>query len=330
MRVLFMGTPEFSVPTLDAVADRHEIVAVATRPDKPRGRGQQVTDSPVKEWALRHGIPVQQPPTLRSPEAQEQLASASPEVVVVVAYGLILPPEVLSMPARGCVNVHASLLPRHRGAAPVAWAILSGDRVSGVTTMLMDEGLDTGAILMQKEDPLDPRDTTPQVAARFARLGAELLVETLDLWGEGALEPTPQDDAAATLAPRFKKQDGEVDWSRTAVEIDRQVRALQPWPGVHTFVRGHRLRIWAAAPSSFEDGERLAGGTPSLATPSSASSLAPGTVVGSGSDSLLVACGGGELLQIDEVQLAGRRRQAVDDFLRGNELAVGTRLGRDG
>jgi len=319
MRVLFMGTPEFSLPTLEAVADRHQIVAVATRPDKPRGRGQQVTASPVKEWALRHGIPVLQPATLRSPEAQEQLASTSPEVIVVVAYGLILPAEVLSMPARGCINVHASLLPRHRGAAPIARAILSGDRISGVTTMLMDEGLDTGPILLQKEDPLDSRDTTPQVAARFARLGAELLIETLDRWGAGALEPTPQDDAAATLAPRFKKQDGEIDWGQTAVEIDRQVRALQPWPGTYTFVRGQRLRVWAADLKSSE-GEGRAAGTPPLA---------PGSVAGSGPDGLSVACGGGELLLIEEVQLAGRKRQAVDDFLRGNEMAVGTRMGSE-
>jgi len=316
MRVLFLGTPEFSVPTLEAVAGRHEIVAVATRPDKPRGRGQHVMASPVKEWALRHGIPVQQPPTLRSPEAQEQLASTSPEAIVVVAYGLILPVEVLSMPARGCINVHASLLPRHRGAAPIAWALLAGDRISGVTTMLMDEGLDTGPILMRKEAPLDRRDTTPEVAARFARLGADLLVETLDLWEAGALQPTPQDDTAATLAPSFKKQDGEIDWSQTAVQIDRQVRALQPWPGTYTFVRGQRLRVWAADLKSPEGGDMTGG-------------AAAGTAVGSGPDGLFVACGGGEVLRIEEVQLAGRKRQAVGDFLRGNELAVGTRLGRE-
>ena len=319
MRVLFLGTPEFSVPTLEAVAARHQIVAVGTRPDKPRGRGRQVTASPVKEWALRHGLPVQQPPTLRSPEAQEQLASTSPEVIVVVAYGLILPAEVLSIPSRGCINVHASLLPRHRGAAPVAWAILSGDEVSGVTTILMDEGLDTGPILLQKEDTLDPRDTTPQVAARFAHLGAELLVETLDLWEAGDLEPAPQDNETATLAPSFKKQDGEIDWSQAAAQIDRQVRALQPWPGTFTFVRGQRLRIWAAEVRS-SGGEDLTAGV---------SALGPGSVVGSGPRGLFVVCGGGEVLQIEEVQLAGRKRQAVDDFLRGNVLAVGTRLGSE-
>jgi methionyl-tRNA formyltransferase len=321
-----MGTPDFAVPTLAAIADRHEVVAVATRPDKPRGRGQRVTASPVKEWALSHGIPVLQPPTLRTSEAQEELAGTSPEIIVVVAYGLILPAEVLSMPSRGCINVHASLLPRHRGAAPVAWAILSGDRVSGVTTMLMDAGLDTGAILMQREDPLDPSDTTPEVAARFAQMGAELLVETLDSWGEGTLEPIPQDDSAATLAPRFKKQDGEIDWDRPAVEIDRQVRALQPWPGAFTFVGGQRLRIWAADPSRSEGREDPAGSTLFPNEPLASASLAAGTVAGSGPEGLFVACGGGELLRLDEVQLAGRKRQAVGDFLRGNELAVGSRM----
>jgi methionyl-tRNA formyltransferase len=222
------------------------------------------------------------------------------------------------MPARGCINVHASLLPRHRGAAPVARAILSGDRVSGVTTMLMDEGLDTGPILMQREASLDPRDTTPLVAARFARLGAELLVETLDLWEAGALEPTPQNDAAATLAPRFRKQDGEIDWGAAALAIDRQVRALQPWPGAYTFVNEQRLRIWAA------DRRPSAEGTEPLpALPP----VAPGTVASSGPSGLAVSCSEGELLWIEEVQLAGRKRQAVADFLRGNELAAGTILG---
>jgi methionyl-tRNA formyltransferase len=283
----------------------------------------------VKEWALRHEIPVLQPPTLRSPEAQDSLARTSPEIIVVVAYGLILPAEVLSMPARGCINVHASLLPRHRGAAPVAWAILGGDRMSGVTTMLMDEGLDTGPILMQKEDPLDRRDTTPEVAARFARLGADLLVETLDLWERGAVEPIPQDDSEATLAPRFTKQDGEIDWDRPAVEIDRRVRALQPWPGAFTFIRGQRLRIWAADPSSSENREEREGDLMSPAQLPSAASLAPGTVASSGPSGMFVACGGGESLRIEEVQLAGRKRQTVEDFLRGNELAVGTRMGSE-
>jgi methionyl-tRNA formyltransferase len=326
MRILFMGTPDFSVPTLEAVDQRHEIVAVATQPDRPRGRGRRVGSSPVKQWAARHAIPVEQPVTLRDPQVQAQLASYSAEVIVVVAYGLILPKEVLAMPPRGCINVHASLLPRHRGAAPVAWAILSGDRISGVTTMLMDEGLDTGPILLQKEESLDPRDTTPQVAGRFARLGAELLVETLDLWGADALQPTPQDDSAATLAPSFKKQDGKIDWRSAASVIDRQVRALQPWPGAYTFVEGRRLAIWAAdmetpSPSSEVPGSASlsAGGVPP----------APGTVVSSGPAGLAVSCAGGELLWIQEVQLAGRKRQPVGEFLRGRRVAVGARLGTE-
>jgi methionyl-tRNA formyltransferase len=195
--------------------------------------------------------------------------------------------------------------------------------------MLMDEGLDTGPILLQKEDPLDPRDTTPQVASRFARLGAELLVETLDLWASDALEPTPQDDAAATLAPSFKKQDGRIDWRQDAAAIDRQVRALQPWPGAHTFVEGQRLAIWASDTEPSSPAPEGPGSMPVTTTGAELAPLAPGTVVTSGPAGLAVACAGGDLLWIEEVQLAGRKRQPVGEFLRGHRLAVGTRLGTE-
>lgn len=303
-----MGTPAFSLPSLASVAEHHQLAAVYTRADKPRGRGRKVTSSPVKAWAEERGVPVEQPGTLRTSEARQTLAAHRPDVVVVVAYGMILPGAILEVPARGCINVHASLLPRHRGAAPVAWAILAGDRETGVTTMVMDEGLDTGPILMQRHEPIRPRDTTPELAGRLSRLGADLLVETLAGWEEGVLAPHPQDDDEATLAPSFDKSDGAIDWSLSADILDRRVRGLHPWPGTFTFVDDERLRIWAARPEE--------GGADAV----------PGTVIAADGAGVQVACGTGTL-RVLELQRAGGRRQPAGDFLNGFPLPPGTRLG---
>jgi len=304
-----MGTPSFALPSLEAVAEHHDLAAVYTRRDKPRGRGRRVRPSAVKARALEHDVPVEQPATLRTDDAPATLASHRPDVLVVVAYGLILPPEILEGPPRGCINVHASLLPRHRGAAPVAWAILAGDRQTGVTTMLMDEGLDTGPILVQRSEPIRPRDTTPELADRLSRRGAGLLVDTLQAWEEDGLEPTPQEDAEATLAPRFDKTDGAIDWDLPAAVLDRRVRGLQPWPGTYTFVGDERLRIWAAEPDPVRPGD-----------------VEPGTVVRAEDAGVEVACGEG-ILRVLELQRAGGRRQRAADFLRGHPLPPGTRLG---
>jgi len=303
-----MGTPAFAVPTLAAVHEGFDVAAVVTRPDKGSGRGRKTSFSAVKEWALGAGIPVEQPKTLRDPEVQARLAHYQADVVVVVAYGLILPKEVLEMPPMGCVNVHGSLLPRHRGAAPIAWAILCGDEEIGVTTMLMDEGLDTGPMLLRQALPLGPEDTTETVSGSLAALGADLLVETLEKLQRRSISPRPQPDDGVTLAPSFKKQDGALDWHASAQAIDRQVRALQPWPGTFTFRNDERLVLWRVRPCSIDTGTATAG-----------------TVVAVDDEAIRVACGGG-VLEILELQRAGGRRQSVAEFLRGRPVGVGERF----
>jgi methionyl-tRNA formyltransferase len=305
-----MGTPVFALPSLRALAARHQLVGVVTRPDKARGRGRQRGHSAVKEWALDAGVPIEQPPSLRHGAARDALAGYRPEAIVVVAYGLILPPEVLALPPHGCINVHASLLPRHRGAAPIAWAILAGDEETGVTTMLMDEGLDTGDILRQRAVPIGRRETAIDLGERLARVGAELIVETLEGLEAGSLAPRPQDDERATLAPSFTKADGGIDWRRSAVDIDRRVRALQPWPGSFTHWRRERLSLWEVEPDA------AAGAGQALA----------GTVIDAGDHGIRVACGDGSVLRIVELQRAGGRRQPAAEFLRGHDLAAGDRL----
>jgi methionyl-tRNA formyltransferase len=306
-----MGTPAFAVPTLAALARNTDVVGVVTRPDKRRGRGRKTAFSEVKEWALAAGLPVEQPPTLRDPEVQERLAGYRVDVIVVAAFGLILPPAVLEMPPMGCVNVHASLLPRHRGAAPIAWAILAGDDETGITTMQMDEGLDTGPMLLRRALPLRPDDTTASLTPRLAEIGAELLIETLRGLRDGTVVPEPQPAEGATLAPSFKKADGAIDWSAGAVAVDRQVRALQPWPGTFTFRDGERLALWRVRPIA-----------------AAAVDAAPGTVVAVGDDGIRVACGEGAI-DILELQRPGGRRQPVAEFLHGRPVAVGERFTPD-
>ena len=306
-RVVFMGTPEFATPILRALRDHVEVVGVVTQPDRPAGRGQGARESAVKRAAVEAGLPVIQPKTLRAPEACVQLERWSPDVIVVAAFGQILRQNVLDLPPHGCINVHASLLPRWRGAAPIQAAIRAGDPVSGVTIMRMDAGLDTGPILAQRTIPLDPRETFRTLHDKLAALGAALLVETLPRYLSGAVAPQPQPDdpALVTLAPSIKKEEGEIDWTRPAVEIDRLVRAFDPWPGTFTTWAGRTLKVIAGRPV---DG-----------------SAEPGRVVETG---MGVAVGAGAgLFALERLQLEGRKALDIADFVRGQPGLIGSVLG---
>ncbi|MCS6816460.1 MAG: methionyl-tRNA formyltransferase [Blastocatellia bacterium] len=317
MRVIFMGTPEAAVPTLQRILSEHEVLAVFTQPDRPVGRHQVLTPPPVKEVAQAHGIPVYQPEKLKTNEEVHALIRAlSPEVIVVVAYGKILPGWLLSIPPLGCVNVHFSLLPKYRGAAPVQWAIAMGETVTGVTTMLMDEGLDTGPILLQRACEIGPEETAPEVTERLAHMGAELLSETLEGLRVGRIEPKPQEEAQASWAPLLRREHGWVDWTLPAEAIRNRIRGFQPWPGAWTTLHGARLILWKAQADVGRPGEEL--------------SFPPGTVSAIERDAFVVACGEGTRLRITEVQLEGRRRLPAGEFLKGARLSVGLRLGQEG
>jgi methionyl-tRNA formyltransferase len=321
MRLVFMGTPESAVPTLRrCVSDGHEVVAVWTQPDRPAGRGNRVVAPPVKQFALERGLAVHQPEKIRSEEARALFESHAADAAVVVAYGRILPSSFLNAPRRGCVNVHFSLLPKYRGAAPVNWAIVRGERASGVTTMLIDEGLDTGAILLQRATEIGDEETAPELLSRLAESGAGLLGETLARLDE--IEPRPQRDEEATHAPMLKREDGLVDWRLNADEIERRVRGFQPWPNAHTTFRGQRLVLWRARP--FDAGDESNASDVSRA--SEAGDHAPGEIVSARGDELAVACGGG-VLRLLEVQPEGKRRMGARDFLNGTHARAGERLG---
>ncbi len=309
-RVVFMGTPEFAVPSLAALLrEGYDVVGVLTREDRPAGRGQRVEESPIKELARANGLPILQPRTLRNEENQAALAALAPDLILVAAYGLILPQAVLDLPAHGCLNVHGSLLPRHRGAAPIAAAILAGDEVAGISLMRMDAGLDTGPVLASASLPVAPDDTTGSLTARLAALGAGLLVATLPRWLRGEITPVPQDDALANYAPRISKEAGEIQWPLPAAQIARQVRAYNPWPSAYTSWRGQRLRILCAHPE------------PDAPLPAEA---VPGQVL-SGAGRAGVVTGQG-VLWLDEVQLAGKRILPIEAFLRGAAGFAGSKL----
>jgi methionyl-tRNA formyltransferase len=307
-RIVFMGTPQFAVPTLLALDEHHQVVGVVTQPDRRAGRGRKMAISPVKEAALAQGVPIYQPDTLRSTEAVEQLAAWRPDMMVVAAFGQILRPPVLALPPHGCLNVHASLLPRYRGAAPIPATILAGDAVTGVTIMRMDEGMDTGPILAQAECPIDSEDTTGSLTATLAGLGARLLVETLPGWISGEIQALPQDQSLATYCRPLKKEDGHLDWIRPAAHLDRQVRATDPWPGAYTTWQGRRLKVLRARPLPEWQGE----GTPGQAV---ALPGGMGVVTGQG------------FLELQEVQLAGKKPMAAGVFVRGQRDLIGGVLG---
>ncbi len=311
MRLIFCGTPQFAVPTLEALLARNfSIDLVVTNPDEPSGRSYELKSPPIKMVAEKAGLAVFQPAKLKDPETQAFLSRYQPDAIVVVAYGHIIPPWMIDLPRLGCINLHASLLPKYRGAAPVAWALIRGERVTGVTTMKIDAGLDTGDILLQREIAVRDSDTTETLSDRLSRVGPDLMVETLERLERGEIEPRAQDHAQATLAPMLKKEDGRIDWSLTAEEIARRVRGLQPWPGAYTTFRGSNLRLWAAA----------------AVPPQPDGAAEPGTAIAQ-SDKLSVACGHGTLLEVREVQLAGRKRISARDFLNGVRLKPGERLG---
>lgn len=302
-----MGTPAAAVPTLERIAaDGHEVVSVYTQPDRPSGRGNRIVFSPVKAKALELGIPVLQPEKVRTEEALETFRSHSADVAVVVAYGRILPAGFLSAYPKGAINVHFSLLPRLRGAAPVNWAIANGDRTTGVTTMRMDEGLDTGDILLQRETPIEPHETSAELLSRLSFVGAELLAETLERFD--AIDPRPQIHELATLAPILKRSDGEIDWNMTASEISNRVRGFQPFPASFTAFRGERLTIWAAEPTL------------------ELSSSAPGEIVETTKGSIIVSCGSQTTLAIKELQIQGRKRISARDLLNSVQIGKGERF----
>lgn len=304
-RVVFMGTPEFAVPSLRALLQHARVVGVVTQPDRPAGRGQKLIESPVKQAAQRAGVPVIQPEKLREPAALAQLTAWQPDLIVVAAFGQILKPAVLNLPPFGCINVHASLLPRWRGAAPVAAAIAAGDAETGVTLMRMDAGLDTGPLLTRSVEPIRPDDTTATLTARLAQRGADLLLATLPAYLNGEIEPQPQDEALATYAPQLRKDDGHLDFTRSAAELERRVRALTLWPGAFALWQGQPLKVLRAALAEGVNGE-------------------PGEVLPY-ADGVVVACGNGAL-RLLEVQPAGRRAMPAGDFARGARGFIGSRL----
>jgi methionyl-tRNA formyltransferase len=313
MKVVFLGTPQFAVPTLEAiVAAAHDVAAVYTQPDRPKGRGQELAPSPVKEAALRLGLRVCQPERVRRPEVVEELASTGADVMVVVGYGQIIPQSIIDLPRLGIVNVHASLLPRWRGAAPIQWSIASGDTATGVTTMLINAGLDTGDILLQSETPIGTEENALALGARLSQMGAKLLIETLELLEKGACPRVPQIDADATLARILRKEDGLIDWRSPAREICNRSRGFLPWPGAWTSFRGQRFNIWKCRP--VPSGEWMVG-----------EELPPGLMHAIGKR-LLAGTGSG-VLELLEVQLEGRKRVPAAAFMNGTRLSGDDMLG---
>jgi len=307
IRTVFMGTPAFALPTLAGLIEAGcQLVGVYTQPDRPKGRGRQLAPPPVKELALQHDLPVFQPQKLRDPEAVATLRELAPDLIVVVAYGQILPKSVLEIPRFGCINVHASLLPRYRGAAPINQAIVDGERETGVTTMQMDVGLDTGDMLVKRATPIGPDETAGELHDRLAVIGREAMAETLAQLCNGTLEAEPQDDAQSSYAPMLKKEDGRIDWRRPAQGLHNQVRGLAPWPGAYTSLDGETLKLARTRP--------LTG------------SGAAGTVLRADADGVVVACGEGAL-HIGQLQLPGKKMLSAADFLRGRALPAGKRLG---
>ena len=306
-RVVFLGTPAFAVPTLEKiVAAGYGVPLVVTQPNRPKGRGGALAAPPVKEAALRLGLEVFQPERVRRPEAQARLAQLEPDVMVVVGYGQIIPQSVIDIPPFGILNVHASLLPKYRGAAPIQWAIANGETRTGVTTMQIDAGLDTGAMLLKAETEIGPDETAVELGGRLGPMGADLLVQTLAGLAGGSLRAEPQDSAQATYAPILKKEDGRIDWRRPAQQIHNRVRGLLPWPGAYTTFRGQILHVWKSRVGT-------------------AAAASPGAVLGGGKP--VVACGECTALELLEVQLEGRKKISGADFANGQRLTENESLG---
>lgn len=309
MRIIYMGTPDFAVPVLESLLEsRHEVVAVVTQPDKPKGRGKAMQFPPVKEKALEHDLPVYQPVKVRDEAFIKVLEEYAPDCIVVTAFGQILPKSILEMPKYGCVNVHASLLPAYRGAAPIQWAIINGEEKTGITTMQLGTGpVDSGDMLLKAEVTITPEETGESLFDKLAGLGGPLLLETLEGLEAGTIVPQKQDDSLSTHAPMLKKETGSIDWNKSAIEIERLIRGLNPWPSAYTKLAGKTLKIWSA--------EFIADN----------SSCQPGQIVSAEGGKLLVQTGEGQL-SLSEVQLEGKKRMPVDAFLRGYTVEAGTML----
>ena len=309
MKVIFMGTPDFSVGTLEALVEAgHDVVLAVTQPDKPKGRGKEMQFTPVKECALQHDIPVYQPRRVREQECIEELRKYEADIMVVVAFGQILPKEILEMTKYGCVNVHASLLPKYRGAAPIQWAIIDGEEVTGVTTMQMNEGLDTGDMLLKVEIPIEAKETGGSLHDKLADAGAKLCVETLEQLEVGAITPIPQGETTTSYAKMLDKQLGNIDWTKSASQIERLIRGLSPWPSAYTNWNDKVMKIWdASCVSCGAQGN-------------------PGTIVQVKKDSFLVQTGDG-VLEVRELQIPGKKRMDAGAFLRGYQVKEGELLG---
>jgi methionyl-tRNA formyltransferase len=311
MKVIFMGTPSFAAPILRAIHDSpHDVIGVVTQPDRGRGRGRKPGMSPVKELARELRLPVMQPGTTKDGVFISEVKRMSPDLIVVAAYGRMLTREILDIPPLGCINVHASLLPHYRGAAPIQWAIVNGEEKTGVTIIKMDEGMDTGDILLTQEVAIRDDDTAQSLHETLCRVGAKLVIEAMDQLEKGTIRPVPQDHQKATYAPPLKKEDGLIDWRQGARDILNRIRGFNPWPGAFTFLKGCQLKIYHGEIVAKEVKE------------------APGTVIQSGAEGVTVATGNGALL-LKEVQLEGRRRMSIHEFLIGNEISPGTQLAKE-
>jgi methionyl-tRNA formyltransferase len=306
-----MGTPEFAVPSLEMlIKEGHEVLAAVTQPDKPKGRGNKLCAPPVKEFALKHSIEVLQPSKIKTDEFVEQIRALGPDLLITAAYGKILSKDLLDVPVLGCINVHGSLLPSYRGAAPIHWAIINGEKTTGITTMFTDVGLDTGDILLKRELEIGPDITVGEMHDKMAILGAEVLKDTLTELVKGSLERKPQDDTLSSYAPILTKEVGLIDWSKTAQQIHNLVRGIDPWPGAFTLMSGNRMRIWSTSLATYKE-----------------TSLAIGEIVEVSDDGILVKCFNGYIL-IKEVQFDSSKRMSVSDYIRGHKIDVGEKLGK--
>jgi methionyl-tRNA formyltransferase len=311
LKIVFCGTPAFALPTLRHLIAQpdFQVQGVVTQPDRPRGRGQKTSSSPVKDGALEAGISVYQPEKIKSESAYDYFKRVAPDVVVIIAYGQIIPVGLIAIPRLGWINLHASLLPKYRGAAPINWAIVNGEKRTGLTTMRIEAGLDTGPMLLKHETSIGPEETAPELTARLAEAGAPLMAETLRKLERGEIEPTPQDNSQATLAPPLKKEDGRIDWLLPAPKIYNRIRGLQPWPGAFTKFRGATCRIW---------------GKPLKLV---AADAMPGIMLPAQEDGLQVICGGATALRVEQIQMEGRNRVTDREFMNGAKITPGEKFG---
>ena len=320
MKIIFMGTPDFAVAALEALCQAgKDVILAVTQPDRQKGRGRKVIETPVKICAEKWGVPVYQPVRIREAEPIEIIRSLAPDLIVVAAFGQILPRELLEIPRLGCVNIHASLLPRLRGAAPIQWAVINGDDESGITLMQMNEGLDTGDILFQESVPIGPEETGESLYEKLAKLGGEMIVRYLPAIEAGQISPVRQDDEKSSYAPMLRKEMGEINWSESAEKIGRTLRGMLPWPGAYTILDGHVLKIWRAEVRETTD--------PALSGMLPLQDADPGTVLGADKKALYVRTGEG-VLAVLELQAEGKKRMTSDAFLRGTRIPAGTVLGR--